>query len=104
MNKVLILCVYARILLISLYAISFGSLSPQWEIEFAKWTEGLEERFIIYNVGESLNKLYREKILQRWIECGGIVLISDSTFRSSMKHSSIQEKLVKPDAIVLDER
>lgn len=76
----------------------------KWENEFSKWTEGLKDKINLHNPGEGQGKPFRMKILKRWTKIGGVLLISDALFRTSMKTQAMNELLIKPDAIFLDER
>ncbi|KAG7348165.1 SNF2-related protein [Nitzschia inconspicua] len=74
-----------------------------WENEFSKWTEGIKEKMTIYNPGDGQGKTFRMRVLKCWIKNGGVFLISDALFRTSMKTEEMKEILSKPDAIFLDE-
>lgn len=64
----------------------------------------MSEKINIYNPGDGPGRAFRMKILKRWSKNGGVVLISDSLFRTSMRSEDMAQMLSKPDAIVLDER
>ena len=63
----------------------------------------MKEKVTLYNAGDGQEKSVRLKILKRWSRNGGVLLISDGLFRSSVKNEEMEEILSKPDAIVLDE-
>jgi SNF2 family DNA or RNA helicase len=74
-----------------------------WENEFEKWTGSLRNaRLEVCNL---VNVVDRRRAIERWGENGGILLVTDHTFRAAVKKKLCLEHLQSPgpDVIVLDE-
>jgi hypothetical protein len=64
----------------------------------------MKEKITVYNPGDGQGRPFRLKIFKRWSKSGGVLLISDALFRTSMKTTEMGELLSNPHAIFLDER
>ncbi|KAL3925020.1 MAG: hypothetical protein SGILL_000682 [Bacillariaceae sp.] len=73
-----------------------------WEDQFEKWQHNSKEKLNVFMPGSG-DAPFRKKVIKKWNEKKGVLLMSDGLFRNSMNIPESKASLVAADAIILDE-